>query len=123
MVSGKREDEELERTKARSRMTVRFAVHREGLLRWRRSHRSVGQVGLLPCVSFLHSRTHTRAHSKHTHLESKDREGKISRAGCSGSCGFQSVSPLQLSLSGASRLGGWCAFCVIVRMCDVPIQV
>lgn len=39
-------------------------MHREGLLRWRRIHRLVGQIGLLPCVSLTHTLTHT--HSNHT---------------------------------------------------------
>lgn len=72
-------------------MTAEFAVHREGLLGWRRSHRSLGGMRLLPCVGLLssHTRTHARTHT-HAHLERvKDKRGGVveSRAGGSGSCG------------------------------------
>lgn len=47
-------------------MTVQFAVHREGLLGWRRSHRLVGW-DYCP-VSALYDHTHMHAHNWRTHI-------------------------------------------------------
>lgn len=47
-------------------MTVQFAVHREGLLGWRRSHRLVGW-DYCP-VSALYDHTHMHAHNWCTHI-------------------------------------------------------
>lgn len=84
-------------------MTVQFAVHREGLLGWKQSHRLVGW-DYCP-VSALYDHTHMHAHNWRTHIlrVKTERGGWESRAGGSGSCGFRSAS-LSSSLCTASRL-------------------
>lgn len=69
MVRGKWEAEELKDGEGAIGMTVQSAVHREGLLGWRRSHRLVGGDYCPVSALYDHTHTHARTQLMHTHLK------------------------------------------------------